>query len=136
MPMANDHMVGMSTSAVVLGSLSPLRMTTWRIGIYPRPMKACWCHDVMNWTLVSSGRRPCRGRRRRRASRRSAVRGRVAVGLQGSDGDAGAHLGGGVADVDLAAGDVVGAAVERDALGEAGDGVLGGGVGRGVGRGT
>ena len=42
------------------------------------------------------------------------------------------HLGERVADVDLAAGDVVLAAVERGRLGEAGDRVLGGGVGRGV----
>ena len=39
----------------------------------------------------------------------------------------------GVADVDLAAGDVVLAAVERGRLGEAGDRVFGRGVGRGVG---
>ena len=42
------------------------------------------------------------------------------------------HLGGGVADVDLAARDVERPAVERRGLGEPGDRVLGGGVRRGV----
>ena len=38
------------------------------------------------------------------------------------------HLRGGVADIDLAAGDIEGASVERDALRETCDGVFGGGV--------
>ena len=42
------------------------------------------------------------------------------------------HFGERVADVDLAAGDVVLAAVERGGLGEAGDRVFGGGLGRGI----
>src|SRR5439155_785874 len=41
------------------------------------------------------------------------------------------HLGGRVADVDLAAGDVERASVERDGLGDAAHGVLGRGVGNG-----
>ena len=45
-------------------------------------------------------------------------------------------VGRGVADVDLAAGDVVLAAVERGRLGQAGDGVLGRGVGAEFGRGA
>ena len=45
--------------------------------------------------------------------------------------DAG-HIGQGIADVDLAAGDVVLAAVQRRGLGQAADGVLGGGIGRRV----
>ena len=53
----------------------------------------------------------------------------LAVGLRHALGHARGHLGGGVADVDLAHRDVVLAAVERRGLGEAGDGVLGGGVG-------
>ena len=40
----------------------------------------------------------------------------IAIGLQGAYAQTRAHVGGGVANVDLAAGDVVGAAVERDAL--------------------
>ena len=52
-----------------------------------------------------------------------------AVGLQHALGHALGHRRHGIADVDLAAGDVVGAAVERGRLGEAGDGVLGRGVG-------
>ena len=40
------------------------------------------------------------------------------------------HVGRGVADIDLAAGDVESAPVERERLGQAGDGVLGRGIGR------
>jgi Sulfate permease family len=53
----------------------------------------------------------------------------AAVGLEGAGGHALGHLGGGVADVDLPAGDVVGPPVQRGRPGQAGDGVLGGGVG-------
>jgi Sulfate permease family len=53
----------------------------------------------------------------------------AAVGLEGAGRHALGHLGGGVADVDLAAGDVVGAPVQRRRSGQPGDGVLGGGVG-------
>ena len=56
-----------------------------------------------------------------------------AVGLRHARGHPLGHLGGGVADVDLAAGDVVLAAVERGRAGEAGDRVLGRGVGGRVG---
>ena len=48
-----------------------------------------------------------------------------AVGLRHADGHRRGHLGQRVADVDLAAGDVEGPAVERQRLGQAGDGVLG-----------
>jgi hypothetical protein len=49
----------------------------------------------------------------------------VAVGLERSDGETRTHFSCGITDVDLTAGNVVGAAVEGDASGEAGDGVLG-----------
>ena len=52
------------------------------------------------------------------------LRNYIAVGLQGSHGKAGAHLCCSVADVDLAAGYVVRAAIERDAPREARDGML------------
>ena len=56
--------------------------------------------------------------------------------LQHSGAHAVGHGGGGVADIDLAAGDIEGAAVEGDGFGESGDGVFGGGVGGRKGRGT
>ena len=58
-----------------------------------------------------------------------------AVGLQRPGRHVRGHVGGGVADVDLPAGDVEGPAVERNRLGQPGDGVLGGGVGGGAGAG-
>ena len=48
----------------------------------------------------------------------------------------GGHVGVGVADVDLAAGDVVFSAVESGGFGEAGDRMLGRRVGSGIGRGA
>src|ERR1035438_2714444 len=56
-----------------------------------------------------------------------------AVGLRDTLTHAPGHFGGGIADIDLAARDVEIAAVQGDAASEPGDGVLGGGVGRGVG---
>ena len=71
--------------------------------------------------------------RRRRARRPSSARPRCAPSACGTPCVMRCrHLGRGVADVDLAAGDVVLAAVERGRLGQAGDRVLGGGVGRRV----
>jgi hypothetical protein len=51
------------------------------------------------------------------------------VRLKRAPGQSRAQLRGSVADVDLSAGDVEPAALERDRLGQAGDGVLGGGLG-------
>ena len=56
----------------------------------------------------------------------------AAVGLQHALGHALGHLGGGIADIDLARGDVEGPPVQDGGFGQAGDGVLGGGVGRAV----
>src|SRR5207302_6522276 len=52
-----------------------------------------------------------------------------AVGLHDTLAHGAGHLGAGIADVDLAAGDVVGPAVQGGRAGEPGDRVLGGGVG-------
>ena len=68
----------------------------------------------------------------RRARRPSSARPSSCRWPADALGHPGGHLGRGVADVDLTAGDVVGAAVERGGLGQAGDRVLGRGVGRGV----
>ena len=53
-----------------------------------------------------------------------------AVGLRNAQRHLARHIGERIADVDLAAGDVVLSRIERDRFGEAGDGVFGGGIGR------
>ena len=53
-----------------------------------------------------------------------------AIGLRHAARHPVGHVGGGITDVDLATGNVPGAAIERGGFGEAGDGVFGGGIGR------
>jgi hypothetical protein len=90
-----------------------------RAAVQPRPTKGiAVAMMVMNWTLASSGRPPWDDRVgdvlhvHRRLDRERAV------GLRHALLHPLGHLGGGVADVDLAAGDVEGAAVERGRLGQ------------------
>src|SRR6266571_2490634 len=59
-----------------------------------------------------------------------------AVGLQDAGVDPVRHFGGSVADIDLAASDFVFTAIQRETLGDPGDGVFGGGIGHVVGTGT
>ena len=90
---------------------------------------------VMNGTFASSGRLAMYTTAS--ATCFSSISGSCTVapiGLQGAGGGAAGHDAG-VADIDLAAGDVPGAAIERNGPGEPGDGVLGGRVGCGVGPG-
>ncbi|MNU10551.1 hypothetical protein D3C72_2577630 [compost metagenome] len=51
-----------------------------------------------------------------------------AIGLQGAGTHIAGHVGRRIADIDLPAGDVEGASIERNRLGQARDGVLAGGV--------
>ena len=88
---------------------------------------------VMKATLASSGRL---GHERHLLADMIHIHARLdrqlAVGLQHALGHALGHLGGGIADIDLAGGDVEGAAVQDGGFGQAGDGVLGRGIGRGM----
>ena len=82
---------------------------------------------------VERQRRHVDDRRARRARRRTSARARVEPSAWRTPScHPRGHLGAGVADVDLAAGDVVRAAVERGRLREPGDRVLRGRVGRGA----
>ena len=87
----------------------------------------------MNSTLASSGRRGHVGdgvADRLRVHARLLLHRAVGLHHAGAGDHAVRHRGCGIADVDLADRDVVHAAVEIGGLGEAGDGVLGRGVGR------
>ena len=104
---------------------------------HPRPMNGIVvAMIVMNWTFASSGSPAMKATASAACWGSNVGSGHDRpVRLRRARRDPLGHLGVRVADVDLAAGDVVGAAVERDRLGQAGDGVLGHRVADGAGPG-
>ena len=116
------------------GAFDPSRSAVARCGsanVQPRPTNGIFVAiTVMNCTSASSGRFAIYTIAS--ATCWTSMRGSTfgAIGLQHAFVHACGHLGGGVADIDLAAGDIEVRPSREIGFRQSGDGVLGGGVGR------